>query len=46
MVTIGKTFNGYLNVSEVSTCILKPNGILQKKTDQKIRFKIFKEIVR
>ena len=42
MVAIGKTFNGYLNITKVSTCTLKPNLILQKKIDKKIRFKILK----
>ena len=42
MAAIRKTFNGYLNISNVSTYILKPNAILQKKIDKKIRFEILK----
>ena len=42
---ISKTFNGYLNISKVSTCILKPDVILRKKIDKKIRFEILKSIV-
>ena len=30
------TYNGYLSISKVSTCILKPNAILQKKIDKKV----------
>ena len=41
---IGKTFNGYLNISGVSFCILKPDVILRKKIDKKI--KNLKNIVR
>ena len=36
VAAIGKTFNGYY-ISKVSTCILKPDVILQKKIDKKIR---------
>ena len=38
----GVTYNGYLNISKVSTCILKPNVISQKKINKKVKFKILK----
>ena len=34
--------NGYSNISKVTTCILKPNVILQKKFDKKVKIKILK----
>ena len=46
VAVIGKTCNGYLNISKVSTCILKLYVILRKKIVKKIRFKILKNIVR
>ena len=38
----GVNYNDCLNISKVSTCILKPNVILQKKIDKNIKFKILK----
>ena len=37
VAAIVKAFNGYLNISKVSKCILKPVVILRKKIDKKIR---------
>ena len=44
VAAVGRTFSGYLNISKVSTCILKQDVILRKKIDKKIRFKILKNI--
>ena len=45
VAAIGTTFNDYLNISKVSTCISKPAVILWKKIDKKIRFEILENIV-
>ena len=37
----GVTYNGYLNISKVSKCILKPSVIQQKKIDKQVKFKNF-----
>ena len=46
VAAIGKTFNGYWNMSKIGACILKPDMIFRKKIDKKIRFKILKNILR
>ena len=33
-------FNDYLNISKVSTCFIKPNVILRKKIEKKVKGKL------
>ena len=33
VAAFGKTFNGYFNISKVSTCILKPDVTLRKRIE-------------
>ena len=40
LLLIGKTFIGYLKIFKISGWVLKPDVILRKKIDKKIRFKI------